>query len=202
MPTEALIVIDMQNDFCDGGTLAVPGGSAIVPLVNRLIAHHDHVVLTQDWHPPGHASFASAWPGAAPFSARDFTYGPQTLWPDHCVQDTPGAAFHPDLQIGKAQMIVRKGFHPGIDSYSAFRENDRVTRTGLDGYLKERGFSRLVMCGLALDYCVAWSALDARQAGFEVAVVEPATAAIDLDGSKARMLAEMRQAGITLDTAR
>ena len=202
MPTEALIVIDLQNDFCDGGTLAVPGGNAIVPLVNRLIAHHDHVILTQDWHPPGHASFASAWPGATPFSARDFPYGPQTLWPDHCVQETPGAAFHPDLRIGKAQMIVRKGFHPGIDSYSAFRENDRVTRTGLDGYLKERGFSRLVMCGLALDYCVAWSALDARQAGFEVAVVEPATAAIDLDGSKARMLAEMRQAGITLDAAR
>jgi nicotinamidase/pyrazinamidase len=201
MPNEALIVIDMQNDFCEGGTLAVPGGNAIVPLVNRLIAHHDHVILTQDWHPPGHASFASAWPGAGPFSARDFAYGPQTLWPDHCVQETPGAAFHPDLKIGKAQMVVRKGFHPGIDSYSAFRENDRVTRTGLDGYLKERGFTRLVMCGLALDYCVAWSALDARQAGFEVAVVQPATAAIDLDGSKARMLAEMRQAGITLDAA-
>lgn len=200
MPNEALIVIDMQNDFCEGGTLAVAGGNAIVPLVNRLIAHHDYVILTQDWHPPGHASFASTWPGAAPFSARDFPYGSQTLWPDHCVQDTPGAAFHPGLKIGKAQMVVRKGFHPGIDSYSAFRENDRVTRTGLDGYLKERGFTRLAMCGLALDYCVAWSALDARQAGFEVAVVEPATAAIDLDGSKARMLAEMRQAGITLDT--
>lgn len=199
MPNEALIVIDMQNDFCEGGTLAVPGGNAIVPLVNRLIAHHHHVILTQDWHPPGHASFASTWPGASPFSARDFPYGPQTLWPDHCVQETPGAAFHRDLKIGKAQMVVRKGFHPGIDSYSAFRENDRVTRTGLDGYLKERGFTRLVMCGLALDYCVAWSALDARQAGFEVAVVQPATAAIDLDGSKARMLAEMRTAGITLD---
>lgn len=199
MSNEALIVIDMQNDFCEGGTLAVPGGNAIVPMVNRLIARHDHVILTQDWHPPGHASFASTWPGAGPFSARDFPYGPQTLWPDHCVQQTPGAAFHPDLKIGKAQMVVRKGFHPGIDSYSAFRENDRVTRTGLDGYLKERGFTRLVMCGLALDYCVAWSALDARQAGFEVAVVEPATAAIDLDGSKARMLAEMQQAGITLE---
>jgi len=126
MPNEALIVIDMQNDFCEGGTLAVAGGNAIVPLVNRLIAHHDHVILTQDWHPPGHASFASTWPGAGPFSARDFPYGPQTLWPDHCVQETPGAAFHPDLQVGKAQMVVRKGFHPGIDSYSAFRENDRV----------------------------------------------------------------------------
>ncbi|MFO1158844.1 MAG: bifunctional nicotinamidase/pyrazinamidase [Reyranellaceae bacterium] len=201
MPHEALIVIDLQNDFCEGGTLAVPGGNAIVPLVNRLIAHHDNVVLTQDWHPPGHASFASAWPGADPFSARDFPYGPQTLWPDHCVQGTPGAAFHPDLQVGKVQMVVRKGFHPGIDSYSAFRENDRVTRTGLDGYLKERGFTRLVMCGLALDYCVGWSALDARQAGFEVAVVQAATAAIDLDGSRQRMLSEMRQAGVKLREA-
>lgn len=199
MPNEALIVIDLQNDFCEGGTLAVAGGNAIVPLVNRLIARHDHVILTQDWHPPSHASFASAWPGAAHFSARDFPYGPQTMWPDHCVQDTPGAAFHPDLQIAKAQMVVRKGFHRGIDSYSAFRENDRVTRTGLDGYLKERGFTHLVMCGLALDYCVAWSALDARQAGFEVAVIQPATAAIDLDGSKQRMLTEMRQAGVKLD---
>jgi nicotinamidase/pyrazinamidase len=201
MPNLALIVIDMQNDFCEGGALAVPGGNAIVPLVNRLIAGHDHVILTQDWHPPGHASFASAWPGADLFSARDFPYGPQTMWPDHCVQNTQGAAFHPDLQIGKAEMIVRKGFHRGIDSYSAFRENDRITRTGLDGYLKERGFTHLVMCGLALDYCVAWSALDARHAGFEVAVVQPATAAIDLDGSKARMLEEMRQADVRLDDA-
>lgn len=201
MPNDALIVIDMQNDFCEGGTLAVAGGNAIVPLVNRLIAHHDHVILTQDWHPPGHASFASAWPGAALFSTRDFPYGSQTLWPDHCVQGTPGAAFNADLQVTKAEMVVRKGFHPGIDSYSAFRENDRVTRTGLDGYLKERGFTRLVMCGLALDYCVGWSALDARRAGFEVTVVQPATAAIDLDGSKARMLTEMRQAGIKLDAA-
>ena len=199
MPNEALIVIDMQNDFCEGGTLAVPGGNAIVPLVNRLIAHHDHVVLTQDWHPPGHASFASTWPGAESVQRAQFPYGPQILWPDHACRDTPGAAFHPDLKIGKAQMIVRKGFHPGIDSYSAFRENDRVTRTGLDGYLKERGFTRLVMCGLALDYCVAWSALDARQAGFEVAVVEPATAAIDLDGSRKRMMTDMRRAGITLN---
>ena len=199
MPNEALIVIDMQNDFCEGGALAVAGGHAIVPLVNRLIAHHDHVILTQDWHPPGHASFASTWPGAVHFSARDFPYGPQTMWPDHCVQDTPGAAFHPDLQIAKAQMVVRKGFHPGIDSYSAFRENDRMTRTGLDGYLKARGFTRLVFCGLALDYCVAWSAIDARQAGFDVAVVQEATSAIDLDGSRKRMLAEMRQAGINLN---
>jgi nicotinamidase/pyrazinamidase len=198
MPNEALIVIDLQNDFCEGGSLAVPGGLAIVPLVNRLIGRYDHVILTQDWHPPRHASFASARPGAAAFSTVAFPYGPQTLWPDHCVQGTRGAAFHPDLNIDKAEMVVRKGFHANIDSYSAFRENDRTTRTGLDGYLKERGFTRLVMCGLALDYCVAWSALDARQAGFDVAVVHDATAAIDLDGSRERMLDEMRQAGIDL----
>ena len=198
MPNEALIVVDMQNDFCEGGTLAVSGAGAIVPKVNRLIAEHDHVVLTQDWHPPKHASFAMAWPDAAPFSTRPFPYGPQTLWPAHCVQGTPGAAFHPALEATKAELIVRKGFHAGIDSYSAFRENDRMTRTGLDGYLKARGFTKVVLCGLALDYCVAWSALDARQAGFDVAVVVEATAAIDLDGSRKRMLSEMRQAGINL----
>jgi len=201
MPNEALIVVDVQNDFCEGGALAVAGGNAIVPRVNRLIAQHDHVVLTQDWHPPKHASFATAWPDAAPFSTRAFPYGPQTLWPAHCVQGTPGAAFHPALEATKAELIVRKGFHAGIDSYSAFRENDRMTRTGLDGYLKARGFTRLVFCGLALDYCVAWSAIDARQAGFDVAVVLEACAAIDLDGSRRKMLAEMRQAGVKLDAS-
>jgi nicotinamidase/pyrazinamidase len=201
MANEALVVVDMQNDFCDGGALAVPGANAIVPLVNRLIGRFDHVVLTQDWHPAGHASFATAWQDARPFSTREFAYGPQTLWPTHCVQGTPGAEFHADVDITKAQMIVRKGFHSGIDSYSAFRENDRRTRTGLDGYLKERGFTRLVLCGLALDYCVAWSALDARKAGFDVAVVVDATAAIDLDGSRETMLTEMRQAGIALATS-
>ena len=199
MPKDALIVIDMQNDFCEGGALAVAGALATVPVVNRLIGRFDHVVLTQDWHPPGHASFASAHEGAQPCSSVPFSYGPQTLWPAHCVQGTPGAAFHPELDVTKAQMVVRKGYHPGIDSYSAFRENDRTTRTGLEGYLKERGLTRLVLCGLALDYCVAWSALDARQAGFDVAVVQHATAAIDLDGSKQRMLDEMRQAGIDLN---
>ena len=168
MPNEALIVVDMQNDFCEGGALAVPGGNAIVPRVNRLIAEHDHVVLTQDWHPAGHASFAASHDGAEPFSTRPFPYGPQTLWPTHCVQGTKGAEFHPDLEPTKAELIVRKGFHRGIDSYSAFRENDRMTRTGLDGYLKARGITKIVLCGLALDYCVAWSALDARQAGFDV----------------------------------
>src|SRR3990167_2303003 len=181
------------------GALAAPGASGILPLVNRLIGRHDHVILTQDWHPSGHASFASSWADATPFSTVKFPYGPQILWPDHCVQGTPGAAFHPELEATKAQMIVRKGFHAGIDSYSAFRENDRMTRTGLDGYLKARGFTRLIFCGLALDYCVAWSAVDARQAGFDVAVVVEATAAIDLEGSRRRMLTEMRQGGINLN---
>ena len=198
MPNEALIVVDMQNDFCEGGALAVAGANAIVPLVNRLIGRHDHVVLTQDWHPAGHASFASSWEGAEPFSSLRFSYGEQTLWPDHCMQGTEGAAFHADLDVTKAQMIVRKGFHAGIDSYSAFRENDRMTRTGLDGYLKARGFTKLIFCGLALDYCVAWSAIDARQAGFDVAVVVEATTAIDLDDSRKRMMSDMRRAGINL----
>ncbi len=196
MAKEALVVVDMQNDFCEGGVLAVAGGNAIVPSVNRLIQRYDSVVLTQDWHPAGHASFASSWRDATPFQTAQFAYGPQTLWPDHCVQGTPGAAFHPQLDVNKAQMVVRKGFHAGIDSYSAFRENDRMTRTGLDGYLKARGFTRVILCGLALDYCVAWTAIDARQAGFDVAVVTEASAAIDLEGSKRRMLIEMRQAGI------
>lgn len=199
MPNEALIVVDMQNDFREGGALAVPGAGAVVPMVNRLIARYDNVVLTQDWHPAGHASFASSWSDGQPFSTVKFPYGPQILWPDHCVQGTPGAAFHPELEVTKAQVIVRKGHHKGIDSYSAFRENDKMTRTGLDGYLKARGLSRLIFCGLALDYCVAWSAIDARQAGFDVAVVLEATAAIDLEGSRKRMLTEMRQAGINLN---
>lgn len=195
---DVLVVIDVQNDFCPGGNLAVPKGDEIVPAVNRLMAQFRHVVLTQDWHPKGHSSFASTHKGQ-PFTNIKLEYGDQTLWPDHCVQGTPGAEFHPDLHTTKVQMIVRKGFHAGIDSYSAFRENDRMTRTGLDGYLKARGFTRLIFCGLALDYCVAWSAIDARQAGFDVAVVQEATAAIDLDGSKKRKLTEMRQAGINLN---
>ncbi len=201
MPNEALIVVDLQNDFCEGGALAVPGGNAIVLRVNQLIANHDHVVLTQDWHPEGHASFAASHDDAEPFSIRPFFYGPQTLWPTHCVQGTKGAEFHPDLDSTKAEMIVRKGFHRGIDSYSAFRENDRMTRTGLDGYLKARGIMKIELCGLALDFCVAWSALDARQAGFDVSVAVDATAAIDLDGSRKKMMAEMRQAGIRLTRA-
>jgi len=196
---DLLLVIDVQNDFCSGGALAVADGDAVVPFINRLAERFGHVALTQDWHPPKHASFAMAWPDAAPFSTRPFPYGPQTLWPAHCVQGTPGAAFHPDLEATKAEIVVRKGFHAGIDSYSAFRENDRMTRTGLDGYLKARGFTRLILCGLALDYCVAWSAIDARQAGFEVAVVVEATAAIDLEDSRRKMLTAMRQGGINLN---
>ena len=196
MAKEALVVVDMQNDFCEGGALAVAGGNAILPAINRLIARYDHVVLTQDWHPANHASFAGGYSDGKPFATVRFAYGPQTLWPDHCVQGTPGAAFHAQLDTSRAQAIVRKGFHPGIDSYSAFRENDRMTRTGLDGYLKARGITRVVLCGLALDYCVAWSAIDARQAGFDVAVVLEASAAIDLEGSKRRMTIEMRQAGV------
>ena len=199
MPHEVLIVVDMQNDFCEGGALAVPGANAVLPLVNRLISRHDNIILTQDWHPPGHASFASSWKDATPFSTVKFPYGPQVLWPDHCVQATPGADIHPEIDTSRVQMIVRKGYHPGIDSYSAFRENDRMTRTGLDGYLKARGLTRLVFCGLALDYCVAWSAIDARQAGFDVSVVVEATAAIDVEGSRKRMLTEMRQGGINLN---
>src|SRR5258708_8429700 len=195
MPNEALIVIDMQNDFCEGGTLAVPGANAIVPLVNRLIGRLDHVVLTQDWHPPSHASFASSWKDTQPFTSVQFPYGPQTLWPQHCVQGTKGAAFHPELNTTKAQMIMRKGYHPGIDSYSAFRENDRMTRTGLDGYLKARGFTKLTFCGLALDYCVAWSAIDALQAGFYVALVVQATPAPALHRRPQRIPTRARPAG-------
>ena len=196
---DVLIIVDIQRDFCPAGALAVPEGDTIIPAVNALARRFRHVVLTQDWHPPGHASFASSHTDKRAFDTIDLDYGTQTLWPDHCVQGTKGAAFHPELNATKAQMIVRKGFHPGIDSYSAFRENDRMTRTGLDGYLKARGFTKLTFCGLALDYCVAWSAIDALQAGFEVAVVVEATAAIDLDGSRKRMLTEMRQGGIKLN---
>jgi len=195
---DVLLVIDVQNDFCTGGALAVPCGEKVVPAINRIAQKFANVVLTQDWHPADHASFAASHDDAEPFSTRPFFYGPQTLWPTHCVQGTRGAEFHPGVELTKAEMIVRKGFHRGIDSYSAFRENDRMTRTGLDGYLKARGIMKIELCGLALDFCVAWSALDALQAGFDVSVAVNATAAIDLDGSRKRMLAEMRQGGIKL----
>ena len=176
---EALIVVDVQNDFCPGGALAVPKGDAVVPVINRLAARFDNVVLTQDWHPRGHGSFASSHPGKKPFERIALPYGEQVLWPDHCVQGTPGAELHPALSLPQAQLVVRKGHHRDVDSYSAFLEADRATPTGLAGYLKERGLTRLFVCGLARDYCVAWTADDARDAGFEVTVVEEACRAIN-----------------------
>lgn len=198
MSEKALIVIDVQNDFCPGGALAVAGGDEIVPMVNRLIGEFDHVVLTQDWHPAGHSSFASVHPGKNPFETTEMPYGTQTLWPDHCVQGTDGAAFHADLEWTKAELVVRKGFRPGIDSYSAFFENDRTTPTGLAGYLRERGISDLKLVGLATDFCVAYSALDAVRSGFKATVLLEACRAIDLGGSLAAMKDEMAKAGVTL----
>jgi nicotinamidase/pyrazinamidase len=195
---EVLIIVDVQNDFCPSGALAVPDGDAIIPVVNRLAAEFAHVVLTQDWHPPGHGSFASSHPGRRPFETTEVAYGAQTLWPDHCVQGTRGAEFHPALAAPHAELILRKGFRPAIDSYSAFRENDRTTLTGLAGYLRERGFGHLTLCGLATDYCVLFSALDAREAGFTVDVVLEACRGIDLDGSLARAIATMQDAGVSL----
>jgi nicotinamidase/pyrazinamidase len=197
---DILIVVDVQNDFCPGGALAVPDGGAVVPVINRIARRFRHVVLTQDWHPPGHASFASAHAGRQPFDTIDFPYGPQTLWPDHCVQGSAGAAFHPGLDIPHAELIIRKGYHPGIDSYSAFRENDRRTATGLAGYLRERSIERVTLCGLATDFCVGFSALDARDAGFDTAVILAACRGIDLDGSLSRALAAMREAGVRIVT--
>jgi nicotinamidase/pyrazinamidase len=195
---DILVVVDVQNDFCPGGALAVPGGDAIVPLVSRLAREFAHVALTQDWHPPGHASFASAHPGRQPFEAIELPYGTQILWPDHCVQNTPGAAFHTALDIPHAELVLRKGYHPAIDSYSAFRENDRKTATGLAAYLRERGFERVTLCGLATDFCVLYSALDAAAAGFAATVMLDACRGIDRDGSISRALDEMRAAGVTL----
>ena len=198
---DVLLIVDVQNDFCPGGALAVPMGDEVVPVVNRLARGFRHVVMTQDWHPPGHRSFASAHAGKAPFDTVEVEYGAQTLWPDHCVQGSAGAAFHPSLDLPQVELIVRKGYRPGVDSYSAFRENDRRTPTGLAGYLRERGFERITVCGLALDYCVFFSAIDAREAGFEVAVVLDACRGIDLDGSQARALTAMRAAGVSLTSS-
>ncbi len=196
--SEALIVIDIQNDFCPGGALAVSEGDAIIPQVNALMREFPVRVLTQDWHPADHASFAANHPGAAPFGLTQMAYGPQVLWPVHCVQGTPGAAFHKDLATDPADLIIRKGFRAAIDSYSAFFENDRTTSTGLEGYLKTRGVTRLTLVGLATDFCVAYSALDAARLGFAVTVIENACRAIDLDGSLAKARAEMQAAGIAL----
>jgi nicotinamidase/pyrazinamidase len=196
--THALIVIDVQNDFCPGGALAVPGGDEIVPGINALMAEFPAVILTQDWHPAGHSSFASRHPGKAPMEMIEMPYGPQVLWPDHCVQGSDGAAFHADLHTDRADLIIRKGFRPGIDSYSAFFENDHTTPTGLEGYLRTRGISHLTMVGLATDFCVNFSAVDAARLGFAVEVRGDLTRAIDLNGSLDAAKAGMADAGATL----
>ncbi len=193
--TEALIVIDVQNDFCPGGALAVPGGDEVVAPINAMMAQFDTVILTQDWHPAGHSSFASAHPGKAPFETAEMSYGQQVLWPDHCVQGTEGAAFHPDLRTD-GDLIIRKGFRSAIDSYSAFFENDQTTPTGLEGYLRTRGITDLTLVGLATDFCVAFSAMDARRLGFSVKVELAACRAIDLDGSLETQIENMRQRGV------
>jgi nicotinamidase/pyrazinamidase len=196
---EALIVIDVQNDFCPGGALAVAGGDEIISRINGLMDDFVTVVLTQDWHPADHSSFAANHPGAAAFSLIQMPYGPQVLWPTHCVQGSKGAEFHRDLRTDPAQLIVRKGFRSGIDSYSAFFENDRATSTGLDGYLKDRGVTAVTLVGLATDYCVAYSALDAARLGFKATVLEGATRAIDLNGSLVEAREKMRAAGVALE---
>jgi nicotinamidase/pyrazinamidase len=191
-----LIVVDVQNGFMPGGGLPVPLGCEVVPIINALSKNFDNVVLTQDWHPAGHASFASSHAGKKPYDLMQMPYGDQVLWPDHCIQGTHDAALHADLHIPHAQLIIRKGFHVGVDSYSAFQEADRSTSTGLAAYLKARGLNEVHVCGLATDFCVAWTALDARSAGFDVSVREAACRAIDLNGSLAAAWAQMQVAGI------
>ncbi|PIE06859.1 MAG: nicotinamidase/pyrazinamidase [Rhodobacterales bacterium] len=195
---EAIIVIDVQNDFCPGGALAVERGDEVVPEINRIVRNYPVRVFTQDWHPTGHSSFASAHPGAEPFQTIDMPYGPQVLWPKHCVQGTDGADFHEGLHVETAHMILRKGFRSEIDSYSAFFENDKTTATGLEGYLRSRGVEKVTLVGLATDYCVAWSALDAVRLGFSVKVRLDACRAIDLDGSLDKALAGMEAAGVQI----
>lgn len=194
----ALVVIDVQNDFCPGGALAVDRGDEIVQPINALMAEVDAVVLTQDWHPAGHSSFATSHDGKNPYELIQMPYGPQVLWPDHCIQGSPGAHFHPDLEMDRADMIIRKGFRAAIDSYSAFFENDHETPTGLEGYLRTRGIDRLTMVGLATDFCVNFSAVDAAKLGFQVTVLQDMCRAIDLDGSLQAALDGMAQAGVTL----
>lgn len=193
---DVFLVVDIQNDFCPGGGLAVPRGDEVVPLINGLATKFAHVVLTQDWHPPGHLSFASSHPGKAPYQTIEVAYGTQVLWPDHCVQGTAGAAFRNDLQVPHAELVLRKGYHRAIDSYSAFYENDRKTHTGLAGYLRERGFKRVFIAGLAFDFCVRYSAEDARRDGFEAVVIEDACRGIDVDGSMAATREIFRSLGI------
>ncbi|SRR5690606_282551 len=189
----ALLVVDIQNDFCPGGSLAVPEGDQIVPIVNRLTGEFEHVIFTQDWHPAGHLSFASSYEGKEPYDRIQLDYGEQILWPDHCVQGTPGAEFRPDLDTTRGELIIRKGFRREIDSYSTFFENDRKTPTGLAGYLRERGIRTLYLAGLALDFCVHWSAVDGRREGFDIVVIEDACRAIDAQGSLDQALKRMRE---------
>lgn len=198
MSRDALLMIDVQNDFCPGGALAVADGNAVIPVINRLQERFDLRVLTQDWHPSDHTSFADNHAGAAPYSVTEMPYGPQVLWPTHCVQGTRGAEFHEELQTIGAAVVIRKGFRSEIDSYSAFFENDHKTPTGLNGYLRDQGVETVTIAGLATDFCVKFSALDAAKLGFKVTVVEDGCRAIDLDGSLAAAMAEMREAGITI----
>jgi nicotinamidase/pyrazinamidase len=197
-PQSALLIIDVQNDFCPGGALAVAGGDEVIAPIHQIASQFAHIVLTQDWHPADHTSFASAHPGKRPYETIEMPYGSQTLWPNHCVQQTTGADFHPALLLPQAELILRKGFRPQIDSYSAFFENDRTTPTGLAGYLRERGLTRVFLCGLAYDYCVGYSALDARRLGFEAVILRDACRAIDLNGSVAKIEAEFASAGVAL----
>ena len=196
---EALIVIDVQNDFCPGGALAVAGGDEIIPLINAMQSEFQVTAFTQDWHPAGHSSFASSHVGKDPYETTEMSYGTQVLWPDHCIQGSKGAKFHTDLNTNSAEMIIRKGFRPSIDSYSAFFENDRTTPTGLDGYLRTRGVEKLTLVGLATDFCVAYSAIDGARLGFDVTVLERACRAIDLNGSLDAARADMRAAGVKLE---
>lgn len=196
--TDCLLVIDVQNDFCKGGALAVPEGDNVVDVINQLSAQFNTVVATQDWHPKGHSSFASVHPGYEPLQQIEMPYGPQTLWPNHCIQGTAGAQFHADLHTDAFQNIIRKGFRAPIDSYSAFFENDHTTTTGLSGYLRERGIKRVFCVGLALDFCVRFSAEDARREGFETVVIESACRGINIEGSVATAIEAMQNVGVEL----
>lgn len=198
---DALLIVDVQNDFCPGGALEVPNGDAVVPVINKLSQHFNHVIQTQDWHPKGHSSFASSHNGKEPFSTMEMPYGEQVLWPDHCVQGSKGAEFHPELVTTRSQLIIRKGFRKEIDSYSAFYENDNQTTTGLAGYLKERGIDSLFVCGLATDFCVKWSAIDGLGEGFKITVIEDAVRGIDMDGSVDQAWKEMEEAGADRTTS-
>ena len=198
MSNEALLMIDVQNDFCPGGALAVADGDAVVPVINAMQERFALCIATQDWHPAGHSSFAASHEGAEPFSMIEMPYGPQVLWPTHCVQGSAGAEFHPDLALERAALIIRKGYNRAIDSYSAFFENDRTTPTGLTGYLRDQGVTAVTVTGLATDYCVRYSAVDARKLGFEVTLIENACRAIDMDGSLAEAMAEMKGCGVVV----